>query len=222
MRGMAGPPADATAENPLASGDPGAWSRAIQGVRPASIVALIDMRMSPALRQRIHAEDIWQETLLQAWRDRERFEWNGLKGFRCWLVQIAENRLRDAADREGALRRGGLAETAALRIGGGSREPDGLRAFPEPAGSSTPSRSAVLREQAEAMRTALSELPVEVREIVRLRVFEELTMPEVATRLGLTVAVARHRFRAGSELYSERLAILLRSSSLVRVGLAKS
>lgn len=42
--------------------------------------------MSAALRRRHTSEDIWQETLLHAWRDRDRCEWRGLKSNRLIAV----------------------------------------------------------------------------------------------------------------------------------------
>ncbi len=197
----------------LASGDADAWERALRAVHPVAIVALIDMWMSPALRQRMNAEDLWQETLLQAWNDRERFQWQGTRSFRRWLVEIARNRIHDAADHEGTLRRGGGVIVLSIEAeeGAPGRSPGtGPR---EPSGGITPSRSAVLREQAAALRQAMEELPVEYREIVRLRHLEGLTMPEVARRVGLSLAVVRHRFRAGSTLFAARLAGLLQASS---------
>lgn len=49
------------------------------------------------------------------------------------------------------------------------------------------------------MGDALDVLPEETREVVRLRLFEDLTMDEVARRTGLGVSGARHRFRRGFE-----------------------
>ena len=64
------------------------WSRRIEAVGPASMLVVIGWRMSDALKKRMAPEDIWQETLLHAWRDRARFEWRGIKSFRVWLLKI--------------------------------------------------------------------------------------------------------------------------------------
>lgn len=63
--------------------------------------------MSAALRRRHTPEDIWQETLLHAWRDRARYEWRGFKSFRFWLMFIIDNRICAAAAHERAAKRGG-------------------------------------------------------------------------------------------------------------------
>jgi RNA polymerase sigma factor (sigma-70 family) len=166
----------------------------------------IEGRMSAELRGRLSAEDVLQETLLHLWRDRERIEWRDAKSFRSLVLSMADNRIRDAADREFAQKRGGLA-AAGERADSGNRPPEALL------GSSTPSRAAMAREQAAAMQAALSKLPDDVRDVVRLRLFDELPTQEVADRLGLGLSATKHRFLRGAELYRELLADELASSS---------
>ena len=55
------------------------------------------------------------------------------------------------------------------------------------------------------IKRALQALPEANREVVALRLIEGLSLPAVATRLGMTEATARHRLRKGSELYRARL-----------------
>jgi DNA-directed RNA polymerase specialized sigma24 family protein len=74
--------------------------------------------------------------------------------------------------------------------------------------STTPSRIAAHRERSEVLREALASLPDELRDVVRLRLFEDLTCEQVAERLGLGVSAVKHRFRKGGALYRERLAHL--------------
>jgi DNA-directed RNA polymerase specialized sigma24 family protein len=45
--------------------------------------------MGELARQNYDPEDVWHETLLMAWRDRNAFEWRGLSSFRRWLLEIA-------------------------------------------------------------------------------------------------------------------------------------
>ena len=93
--------------NPLLSDDPAVWQELIEAVGPAVILVVIRERMSSLLKQRLTPEDVWQETWLQVWKDRKRCEWRGLRSFRRWLLKVVENRIRDAADRETAMRPGG-------------------------------------------------------------------------------------------------------------------
>lgn len=203
--------------SPLCSNSPSAWDSLIEAVGPASLLVVIESRLSPALRRQTTPEDVFQEALLHAWRDRARCEWRGIRSFRSWLLSIIDNRIREAADRLGAEKRGGGREpVVASALSGdtsGGSTADGLW----PAISTTPSRVAIFREQAAAMQAALSELPEESREVVRLRLFEQLQIEEVAARLSLGESAVRHRFRKGAELYHCRLKAALATRAATRV-----
>ncbi|MEW6747933.1 MAG: sigma-70 family RNA polymerase sigma factor, partial [Planctomycetota bacterium] len=199
-------------ENPLLSGCPADFDRLIEAVGPASMLVLIRSRMGALLLERLEPEDIWQEALIHAWRDRESLEWQGLKAFRRWLLQIIENRIRDAADHEEAAKRG--SGESLLSLDAGSTWSGASASTPPlPLASTTPSRIAVHREQARAMQQALEALDEEERDIVRLRLFEDLTIDEVAGATGLTPATAKYRLRKAVELYHSRLVALLGSRS---------
>jgi DNA-directed RNA polymerase specialized sigma24 family protein len=58
--------------------------------------------MSRSLKARLRPEEILQESLLHAWRDRRQAEWRGLRAFRSWLLSIIDNRIRVVAVRESA------------------------------------------------------------------------------------------------------------------------
>ena len=190
--------------NPLLSSSPQAWERLIESVKPATLLLVIEQRMGAGLKDAQAAEDILQEALMHAWRDRQRFDWRGVGSFRAWLLAIIDHRIQDAADRSSAMKRAGgvqVAPFSALRSTGATTSAES--GFP--AGSTTPSRIAAYREQAQVMRLALDGLPEELREIVGLRIFEQRPLDEIAARLDLGVEAVRHRFRKGSELYVRRL-----------------
>ena len=189
--------------NPLQSGDPTTWDRLIEAVGPARILVSIDLALRGPLSTRTTAEDIWQDTLLLAWRKRESFEWRGLSSLRGWLLEIARNRTRDLAEHYGAVKRGGeLSPIGAAAEDGSARS---LADVLGPLVSTTPSRVAALSESAARMRAALGSLSDDNREVVRLRLFEERSMQEIAGELGLGVEAVRHRFRKGFALYAATL-----------------
>lgn len=196
-------------DNPLASDDPGAWNELIDSIGPASLLVVIERRMGLSLRDRYSAEDVLQEGLLCAWRDRAKVEWRGVRAFRSWVLSIIDNRIRDLADREGALKRGGGAGSVSIgSLGTASREVvlgSGV--------TTTPSRLAVYREQAEAMREALAGLGEDVREVVRLRLFEQRSVAEIASVMEMGESAVRHRFRKGADEYHRRLIASLAGSS---------
>jgi RNA polymerase sigma-70 factor (ECF subfamily) len=190
------------------------WETLIDSAGPASLLVIIDGRMSAALRRTTTPEDILQDALLHAWRDRDKFQWRGLRAFRSWLLSIIDHRIQYAADQLSAQKRGGGAAPVSLAAG---NSPFGGTTAAEqriPAGSTTPSRAAIFREQAAAMQAALESLPPEQREVVRLRLFEQLTLEEIAQRLDVTVPAVRHRFGRGAEHYQRELRSQLTSRSL--------
>ena len=65
------------------------------------------------------------------------------------------------------------------------------------------------------MLAALEGLPDELRGVVRLRLFEQVTLEEIAARLGIGEPAARQRFRKGAALYRKRLetALSMRSGT---------
>lgn len=161
------------------------------------------------MKSRLPPEDVLQEVLLQAWRDRERIEWRGEQAFRSWLLTLIDHRLADAADYFNAQKRGGPG------IGALSESKDCVPPgeLTEAHITTTPSRLASYREQADLMRQALDAVPEDCREVVRLRLFDEMTSVTVAGRLGIGESAVRHRFRRGAAAYREALARMLASRS---------
>lgn len=186
------------AESPLGEASAADWDRLIEQVNPASVLVVLRCWMGPSAERWHAAEDLWQETLLHAWRDRHRLEWRGPRAFRSWLLTIARRRFSDFARNASALKRG--ADRA--RVGPST---SGDSVYAGPVQETTPDRVLTDRERAEILRRALDEVPEEQREVVRLRLFEDRSMAEVAQQLGLGVEAVRYRFRLGSEAYRDGL-----------------
>ena len=190
--------------------DPRTWDRLIDLVGPASLLVVAETRMGPRLLESFRPEDVLQDVLMQAWSARAKLEWRGLRPFRNWLLTVLDNRIRDMRGYQAAEKRGGAVRT--IRISELVRTPGG--AFPTvrgPETSVTPSRLAIHHEQACAMRDALLTLPEDLRDVLRLRLFEGRSAEEAAEELGLGLAAVRYRLRRGSELYRMRLLRLFRS-----------
>jgi len=183
--------------------DPSRWDELIEGIRPAAILVVIASSMGKNLRAHCAPEDIWQETLAQAWGARGDYQWRGSAAFRAWIFEIARNRIRDAARNMKTEKRG--AGRAAVRF---SELESGLSSALSkllPPDSVTPSRLLMHAERAAAMRKALAALPPELEPIVRMHLFEDLTMEVIAKRLGIGVSMAWRRFRKGAAIYSRNL-----------------
>lgn len=185
------------------------WEELIQSINPAAMHVVIASAMSKQLREHCSAEDIWQETLTHAWRDRAQHRWTGPAAFRAWLFEIARNRIREIARNATAEKRGGNLRTARfseLRPQAASGDGGSVSISANlPLDSQTPSRIVSREEKVAITQDALAELPPELRDIVRMHVVDELTMETIAQRLGIGLSAAWHRYRKGLELLMRRL-----------------
>jgi RNA polymerase sigma-70 factor, ECF subfamily len=139
------------------------------------LLSAIRARMPAAVAQRVDAEDILQETLLEAARRIEAFEPRGDGAFYRWLVGIARFKISEA-------QRAGHARKRALEV-----SLDG-----EPWRSQTsPSGGAMRAERHERVARALLALPERQAEAVRLRYLEGATLEEAAAGLQCTPAAVK-------------------------------
>lgn len=204
--------------NPLSDSSPEAWQRLFDEVGLASLLVAIESRMSSELKSRIECEDILQETLVQVWRDREKVEWRGLRAFRSWVLTIVDHRISEAAARHETIKRGGHVRHVSLNVDSdcsrsGAANASGWAVPTALAGTTSPGRMAVYREQAAAMSAALDSLPEELRDVVRLRLFGQQPLTAIAMTLGIGESAVRHRLRKGAELYAGRLRAQLASNA---------
>jgi len=132
--------------------------------------------MPHGLSLRIGAEDIVQETLLEAVRKVDGFVPSGAPGsFYRWLVGIARFKLREAA----------RAQKAAKRAH--ERPLSG----PVAASQTSPSGRALAGERAEGLAQALACLPERQALAVRLRWLDGLSVSETAKQLECTESAVK-------------------------------
>ena len=197
----------APGHNPLADDRPETWDRLIEAVHPPSLLVLLREWLSDRMALEVSPQDVLQEALLCAWRDRREVAWSGVAAFRRWLLCLARRRIRDLVDTVRARKRGGGVPPRPLhRV---RTDTSSSSVFAGPVDHTTPSRIAQDREQAEAMRTALNALPDDLRPVLVLRLFEDLEIAEVAQQLGLGESAVRHRFRKAAAIYQRELHRLL-------------
>jgi RNA polymerase sigma factor (sigma-70 family) len=177
--------------------DPTSWSRLIDGLDVATILVVIARWVGGNARADIAIEDIWQDTLCMAWRDRQQHQWSNLAKYRAWLLGIARNRVREAIRAAGRTKRGGATATARFGDLGGIDSVDGYL----PPRSTTPSRVASNLERARVLGRALETLPPALQDVVRLRVFEELSAQATAAQLDIPLSTCKHRFLRGLQEY---------------------
>lgn len=143
-------------------GDGAAREELLERLRPR-LVLWASARLGPALRAEAEAEDIAQEALLAVHRRLDEFRGDDRRAFLGWLFTVAENRIRDLADRAGAEK----------------RRPAEL---PRRA-QTTPSQAAARREMAVRLAAAVARLSEPHRQVIQMRRFEEMDVPEIAKAL---------------------------------------
>lgn len=152
------------------AGDDRAREALLERLRPR-LVLWAATRMSPSLRAKLEPEDAAQEILLALHRSLGQFQGGDDRAFRAWLFTVAENRIRDLAEKAGALKR---------------RTPEPLRRS-----QTSPSRGAIRTEMAAKVREALTRLPEDYRRVIQLRRFEEMDTADVAKAMDRSANAVR-------------------------------
>lgn len=132
------------------------------------------------------AHDVAQEVFVQVYRSLASFR-RGSR-FATWLYRIAVNRAVDAARASRNWRWLPLNET--------------LRATPDPADS--PTRTVERNEEHDIVQRVLQEVPVQHRDVLVLRYFQDLSVEEIAEVLGCSVTAAKVRLHRARQHFKEK------------------
>ena len=174
------------------NGEDGAVNELIERHRDA-LRRMVSVRMDRGMAQRVDASDIVQEALIEAHRRLGDYIKEGSMPFHLWLRHIARDRLIDAHRRHRAQRRDVGREQAMHRAGTADQSSLDLAAQLCDM-ELTPAAFALRRELEDRFQLALEQLDESDREIVLMRLHEQLGNSEVAEILGLSQAAAGMRF----------------------------
>jgi RNA polymerase sigma-70 factor (ECF subfamily) len=155
---------------------------------------MIDLRLDPAIVQRLDASDVVQDVLLEASRRLKEYLKNPAMPFHLWIRHIAKDHLIDAhrrhhqaqkrgVNREQPLHRPGWVDQSSMELAGQLMDPE-----------KTPASAAIQQELQRRLHAAVEELDDDDREVILMRHFEQLANQEVAAALGLTEAAASMRY----------------------------
>jgi len=155
---------------------------------------MIDLRLDPAIVQRVDASDIVQDVLLEASRRVEDYLKKPGMPFQLWLRHIAKDHIIDAhrkhhqakkrgVNREEPMVRRGWADQSSLDLASRLLDQE-----------LTPASAAIQQELQRRLQAALKELNDDDREVILMRHFEQLPNQEVAAALDLTEAAASMRY----------------------------
>jgi RNA polymerase sigma-70 factor (ECF subfamily) len=152
------------------------------------------------LQAKAGASDLVQQTFLEAQRDFVRFQGESETELRVWLRRLLLNNLANFARDFRDTAKRALDREVSLPKGDSSFLPGALL----PGNMPSPSTVAMAREQAEAVRRVLEQLPEDYRRVLLLRHEEQLPFEEIGQRLNRSSNAARKLWaRAVQALQSE-------------------
>jgi RNA polymerase sigma-70 factor (ECF subfamily) len=140
------------------------------------LLLIAEREMDQDLRAKGGASDLVQETFLKAHRHFARFQGDSEAELRAWLRRLLLNNLADF----GRLYRETDKRSIGREVGLGAGQPAAELAAPEP----SPSRQVMAHEQAQAVQSALDQLPDDYRQVLVLRYHEERSFEEIARVMG--------------------------------------
>lgn len=174
-------------------GDPAAVEQLLARHREP-LRRLIELRLDPAIVQRLDASDVVQEVFLEVSRRLPEYLLKPAMPFHLWLRHIALDHVIDAhrrhhqaqkrgVDRERPIHRPAWSERSSLELAAQLIDPE-----------RTPASAALQEELQRQLHAALGQLGDDDREVIQMRHFEMLSNQEVAAALSLTEAAASMRY----------------------------
>jgi RNA polymerase sigma-70 factor, ECF subfamily len=135
------------------------------------------------LRRKVDASDLVQETMLEAYRDFDRFQGGTEQEWLAWLKRILAHNAADFVRRYHGTAKREAGREVSFRDPNDSLSPGA----PEPAAQqATPSREFFEIETELRVTAALAELPPDYQEVIVLRNLQRLPFNEVADRMNRT------------------------------------
>jgi len=161
------------------AGEAKALEALLARVRPY-LHLLVRQQLEPGRRQKLGDSDIVQETLMRIHGALDpgtqggagHFQGHAPPEFLAWVSQIVRHVIVD-------MQRRGLAKKRDER-----REMPGSKVFATLTKGSTPEQGAERAEKAILLAAALERLPQHQREVLELRIFEQLSYAEISERIG--------------------------------------
>ena len=131
-------------------------------------------QLAPKLKGRLDGSDIVQQTCLSVHKQISEFVGTQPAEFVAWLRQIHERNIRNAARNQMQVQKRAVDREEAIEQHNFIGQ------------EISPSQIVMRDEEALRLRAAMQHLPDDEREAVRLRYFENWTLPQIGEHLGLT------------------------------------
>jgi len=161
-------------------------------------------RLAGPLKRLLSAEDIVQETFIQAIRDIGACTCRTEVSFAAWLNTIADHRLLDAVKKLKRKKRGG----GHVHVHGMGDDAYGsmvnlVEMLSD--GGHRPSQSAARREGVQAIQVGIAALPDDQRQAVRLHHLDGKSIEETAAAMGRTPGAVRGLLRRANQALRDAL-----------------
>src|SRR5262245_9211129 len=182
-------------------GDREALGRLLEAQR-AGLRRLAERQLKGRIAARVDASDITQQTFLEAYRSFPQFAGSDARELVAWLQTILDHKVAGAIRDHTLLQKRNVGRERSLDDSQGAAGP--LKQELD-AGLSTPSQKAIRGEEAERLAQALTALPDDQREAVRLRHLEGWALSDIAAHLGRTPAATAGLIKRGMQALRRRL-----------------
>jgi len=152
-------------------GERGAFDRLVEIYR-TRIEALIQARLGARLRGHATVDDIFQDSLLEAFRSIGRFRWQGTDSFLRWIGAIAENVVRREHRRQEQDRK--------------------LRLEPRATEELSPSKAMRREERFDRLEEALADLSDDHRQVIKLSRIDGLPVKAIARQMNRSESAVKN------------------------------
>jgi RNA polymerase sigma-70 factor (ECF subfamily) len=182
-------------------GDQGALGRLLEAQRK-ELHRQAEGQLEGRIAARIDASDVIQQTFLEAYRSFAQFAGRDARELIAWLRTILDHKVALAIRDHTLLQKRNVGRERSMDDSGGGLTP--LKNELD-AGLSTPSQNAIRGEDAERLSQALTALPDDQREAVRLRHLEGWAVADIAARLGRTPTATAGLIKRGMHALRRQL-----------------
>jgi RNA polymerase sigma-70 factor (ECF subfamily) len=175
-------------------GDREALGRLLEGER-AALHHLAERQLAGRIAVRVDPSDIIQQTFFEAFRSFPQFAGQDVRELVAWLQSILDHKVAGAIRDHALIQKRSVSRERSMDDSGGGTP---LKQELE-ADLSSPSQKAIRGEEAERLSQALTMLPDDQREAVRLRHLEGWVLADIARHLGRSTAATAGLIKRGMQ-----------------------
>jgi RNA polymerase sigma-70 factor (ECF subfamily) len=182
-------------------GDREALGQLLEAQR-AALQRLAKRQLSGRIAVRVDASDIIQQTFLEAHRSFQQFAGADAHELTAWLQRILDHKVAGAIRDHTLLQKRNVRRDRSMDDSHG-----GVASLKQQmaAGLSSPSQKAIRGEEAQRLAQALTVLPDDQREAVRLRHLEGLALADIARHMGRSPAATAGLIKRGMQVLRRQL-----------------